>query len=274
MFGPRNITTLAARHNLANIYHSVGRIDDAIALRARVLADGFTVFGPNDPRMLITRSSLAGDYEAAGRLRDAIAMFEQIRSQREKVLGAEHPHTLRSRADLAHAYQAAGQTDLALEMYEKLAPDAERVLGKSSSLTRRINRALTSITSRAETVRERGQRQRVVRSTSFGVQLGSALASIAAAGVGIVASLLSADASWAQGSDRYSGWAAGLAVVLASVTIAVATSILLRRRQSRLLAGVSLDPRLQQIAKALHAATQVEGDEVDQLRVKSGAEVS
>ncbi|MFD8302991.1 tetratricopeptide repeat protein, partial [Streptomyces sp. NPDC059690] len=62
--------TLSARHNLAASYSDAGRIQDALELRERVLADRERILGEDHPATLSARHNLA-------RARDAAAAVQQ-----------------------------------------------------------------------------------------------------------------------------------------------------------------------------------------------------
>ena len=127
--GPDHPTTLASRNNLAYAYWSAGRVDEAIDLFERTLADREHVLGPDHPRTLASRGNLAVAYRSAGRLEQAIDLLERTLADREHVLGPDHPDTLASRNNLALAYRSAGRVDEAIDLHERTLADREHVLG-------------------------------------------------------------------------------------------------------------------------------------------------
>ena len=127
--GPDHPRTLPARGNLANAYRSAGRLEQAIDLFERTLADRERVLGADRPDTLTSRNDLAGAYWSAGRLDEAIDLLEKTLADRERVLGADHPYTLTSRGGLAGAYRSAGRLDQAIDLFEKTLAEALRVLG-------------------------------------------------------------------------------------------------------------------------------------------------
>ena len=133
--GPDHPRTLPARGNLANAYRSAGRLDEAIDLHERTLADRERVLGADHPDTLTSRNDLAVAYEVAGRLDEAIDLFERTLADSERVLGADHPDTLTSRGGLAGAYWSAGRLDQAIDLLEKTLADRERVLGPDHPYT-------------------------------------------------------------------------------------------------------------------------------------------
>ena len=133
--GPDHPRTLPARGNLANAYRSAGRLEQAIDLFERTLADRERVLGADHPDTLTSRNDLAGAYQSAGRLDEAIDLFEKTLADSERVLGADHPDTLTSRGNLAGAYWSAGRLDQAIDLLEKTLADRERVLGADHPYT-------------------------------------------------------------------------------------------------------------------------------------------
>ena len=127
--GPDHPGTLFSRVGLAFAYLSAGRIDDAVPLFERTLADRLRVLGDDDHYTLISRVGLAGAYRDAGRIDEAIGLFERTLADCERVLGDDDHYTLISRVGLAGAYQDAGRIDEAIGLFERTLADCERVLG-------------------------------------------------------------------------------------------------------------------------------------------------
>ena len=141
--GPDHTRTLAARNNLAAAYQAAGRLDEAIDLFERTLADSERVLGPDHPHTLTSRGNLASAHQDAGRLEQAIDLHERTLADHERVLGPDHPHTLTSRSNLAIAYRSAGRLGEAIDLHERNLADCERVLGPdhTHTLTSRGNLA-------------------------------------------------------------------------------------------------------------------------------------
>ena len=127
--GPDHTRTLAARNNLAAAYQAAGRLDEAIDLFERTLADSERVLGPDHPHTLTSRGNLASAHQDAGRLEQAIDLHERTLADHERVLGPDHTHTLTSRGNLAVAYRSAGRLGEAIDLHERNLADCERVLG-------------------------------------------------------------------------------------------------------------------------------------------------
>jgi tetratricopeptide (TPR) repeat protein len=135
-------STLLSRNNLADAYQEVGRLDEAIALYTRTLADYERVLGPDHPDHLRSRNNLAYVYRVAGRLDEAIPLFTRTLADYERVLGPDHPDTLTSRNNLAHAYHAVGRLDEAIPLFTRTLADRERVLGPDHPDTLRSRNSL------------------------------------------------------------------------------------------------------------------------------------
>ena len=127
--GPDHPRTLTSRNNLAVAYESAGRLEQAIDLHERTLADRERILGPDHPDTLTVRNNLASAYQAAGRLEQAIPLFERTLADCERVLGADHTDTLIVRNNLAGAYKSAGRPGEAIDLHEQTLTDRERILG-------------------------------------------------------------------------------------------------------------------------------------------------
>jgi tetratricopeptide (TPR) repeat protein len=130
VLGPDHTHTLRSRNSLAFAYMAVGRLEEAIGLFTRTLADFERVLGREHPNTLISRNNLAATYEAIGWLDEAMDLHTRTLADRERLLGPDHPDTLISRNNLARTYQAVGQLDEAIDLHVRTLADRERVLGR------------------------------------------------------------------------------------------------------------------------------------------------
>ena len=144
LLGEDHRDTLAAEHDLALAYQSLGRLDQAASLFEQVAADRQRLLGPDHPDTLTARSNLALAYQSLGRLDQAASLFEQVAADRQRLLGPDHPDTLTARSNLALAYQSLGRLDQAASLFEQVAADRQRLLGPDhpDTLTARSNLAL------------------------------------------------------------------------------------------------------------------------------------
>ena len=141
--GPDHPRTLDARGGLAHAYQVAGRINEAVPLFERNLADSERVLGADHLDTLVSRGNLASAYWSAGRPEQAIDLHEQVLADCERALGPSHPHTLTSRNNLANAYESAGRPEQAIDLHKKNLSDRLRVLGPNhpNTLTSRNNLA-------------------------------------------------------------------------------------------------------------------------------------
>ena len=76
MLGPDHPHTLSSRNNLAGASRSAGRLDEAIDLFERNLAEALRVLGPGHPDTSLFRNNLVTAYRAVGRDEDAAALLD------------------------------------------------------------------------------------------------------------------------------------------------------------------------------------------------------
>lgn len=129
LLGGGHPQALLAADRLATAHQAAGRLDEAIAVHGRTLAEREQALGPGHPETLTMRGGLAQLCLAAGRAGEAIPLFERTVAGREWVLGPDHPQTLAARSDLAAAYRAGGRLTDAITVFERTLTDRELVLG-------------------------------------------------------------------------------------------------------------------------------------------------
>ncbi|MGI8448908.1 MAG: tetratricopeptide repeat protein [Streptosporangiaceae bacterium] len=129
VLGAEHVQAFRCRDGLASAYQAAGRLDDAIGVHERTLAERQRVLGKDHPDTLASCGYLAQAFAAAGRHAEALPMYERVVADREWVLGARHPDALAARGDLAGAYLAAGRPKHALPVYQQTLEDLERGLG-------------------------------------------------------------------------------------------------------------------------------------------------
>ena len=120
---------LITRNNLAYVYQTVGRLDEAITLHQQNLKVLTDILGPDAPYTFPFRNNLASTYQDAGRLDEAIKLRQQSLKDSEDLLGPDHPRTLTLRNNLACTYQDAGRLDEAIHLLKQVLEDSTRILG-------------------------------------------------------------------------------------------------------------------------------------------------
>jgi tetratricopeptide (TPR) repeat protein len=129
VLGADHSQAFRCRDGLASAYEAAGRLDDAIGVHERTLAERQRVLGKDHPDTLASCGHLARAYATAGRHAEALPMYERVVADREWALGSYHPDTLAARGELAGAYLAAGRPEHALPVYQQTLVDLERGLG-------------------------------------------------------------------------------------------------------------------------------------------------
>ena len=82
--------------NLASSYSNLGRRQDAVELREKVLEAWKRTLGEEHPDTLLSMGNLASSYSNLGRRQDAVELEEKVLEARKRTLGEEHPDTLLS----------------------------------------------------------------------------------------------------------------------------------------------------------------------------------
>ncbi|MFF2525212.1 tetratricopeptide repeat protein [Streptomyces liangshanensis] len=143
--GPDHPDTTAARANLATAHGRAGRVQEAVDLGERVVADRERLLGPDHLDTLGAQMDLALSYWRASRTQEAIDLGERVVADRERLVGPDHRNTIGARNNLASAYQQAGRTREAVDLGERVVADFERVLGPDhpDTLTARSNLAIS-----------------------------------------------------------------------------------------------------------------------------------
>ena len=133
--GPDHPDTLASMNNLANSYHALGRLDDALRLREETLGLRKARLGPDHPDTLGSMNNLATSYDALGRHADALRLREKTLSLRKAKLGADHPETLASMNNLAISYRILGRYAEAIKLLEEALPLMKAKVGRGHPRT-------------------------------------------------------------------------------------------------------------------------------------------
>ena len=102
--------TATSLNNLADLYDSQGKYDDAEPLYKRALAVKEEVLGPMHPDTATSLNNLADLYESQGKYDDAEPLYKRALAVREEVLGPMHPDTATSLNNLADLYTTRANT--------------------------------------------------------------------------------------------------------------------------------------------------------------------
>jgi len=123
VFGPFHPNTLTSMNNLAVLYESQGKYDDAEPLFMECLEKTKRALGPDHPDTLASMNNLARLYESQGKYDDAEPLYVECFEKAKRARGPDHPNTLASMNNLAALYRCQGKYDdaepLCVECLEK-----------------------------------------------------------------------------------------------------------------------------------------------------------
>ncbi|KAJ7101199.1 hypothetical protein C8R44DRAFT_586119, partial [Mycena epipterygia] len=119
------------RHDLALIYHNLGKLKEAEELGMAVLQKRRTLLGDKHPETLQALGNLALTYTTLGKLKDAEDFEVVVLEKRRNILGENHnhPETLRAMGNLAVTYLALGRLKEAEELGIILLEKRRNLLG-------------------------------------------------------------------------------------------------------------------------------------------------
>ncbi len=127
--GPDHPDTLGCMSNLANQYASMGRIDEAVALREKTLALQRVKLGREHRSVLVSMNNLANSYDDQGRHAEALSLWEEALPLMRKTLGTDDALTIVGMTNLAMGYQNAGRQTDALKLREETLAIVQRKFG-------------------------------------------------------------------------------------------------------------------------------------------------
>ena len=124
--------SLRIAENFAQVYHEVGRRQDALQLAERVANVEQTTLGEEHPHTMDSMAWLSIYCSDAGQREKALELRKKVMELRSRILGAEDLATLESICDLACGYHSMGDLVQALELLEPAVKAKERLLGKEN----------------------------------------------------------------------------------------------------------------------------------------------
>ncbi|PNP54333.1 hypothetical protein THARTR1_05540 [Trichoderma harzianum] len=143
--GDEHPEVLSSMHNLAYMYHKLGRWSEAEKLAAQALDLRRKVLGDEHCETLSSMHNLAYIYHELGRWSKAEELAVEALDLRRKFLGDEYPDTLSSMHSLAYMYYTAGRWDEAEALEARALEIHKIVLGTESPSTLASEHILASI---------------------------------------------------------------------------------------------------------------------------------
>jgi tetratricopeptide (TPR) repeat protein len=92
----------ASLNNLASLYKSQGKYNQAEPLYQQALALLQKLLGDDHPDVAFSLNNLAELYYSQGKYKEAEPLYEQALNIFEQRLGVDHPHTIIVRGNLEH----------------------------------------------------------------------------------------------------------------------------------------------------------------------------
>ena len=141
--GAPEVRILAVQSNLANTYHVLGRLEEALQIERDVYAGRLKVQGEEHPKTLIAANNYAAALVGLQRFEEAKALVLKTMPVARRVLGDDHNLTLKLRwayAEVLYKDDCATLADLreAVTTLEDTERIARRVLGGAHPVTEGI----------------------------------------------------------------------------------------------------------------------------------------
>ena len=138
---------LALQGNLADTYHSAGRLEKALRVRRDVFSGFMMSLGDSNEHTIIAALNLSTSLTDTGRFAEARAFMPDQMALAKRILGSDHPLTLDfqwgwARALLKDVDVTAEQLAEAASTLEKALKIAQRVLGHEHPSTCNYRRYL------------------------------------------------------------------------------------------------------------------------------------
>jgi len=130
VWGEESNNYAASLNNVASVYISEGRYDEAIEKSEEALRIGEKTIGKKHPNYATALNNLASAYKSKGRYDEAILKLEEALRIGEKTIGKEHRDYATRLNNLGEVYRALGRFDEAIEKYKEASQIDEKSIGK------------------------------------------------------------------------------------------------------------------------------------------------
>jgi len=120
---------LGSLMNLAPVYSSLDRFDEAVILVERSVVLHEQLGGPDNPDLTVSLPMLAAIYRDLGRFDEAATTLERASNLMDLVMGDINPRSLTIREEYAIALFRADHLDEAVVMFELILPMWDKALG-------------------------------------------------------------------------------------------------------------------------------------------------
>ncbi|KAK6495581.1 hypothetical protein TWF481_002629 [Arthrobotrys musiformis] len=128
--GGGNEETLATVNDIASVFGSQGKYDEAMQWYEQALAGSEKALGKDHLDTLATVHGIASVFLGQGKYDEAMMWYERALASEEKALGKDHPDTLATVHGIASVFLGQGKYDEAMMWYERALASEEKALGK------------------------------------------------------------------------------------------------------------------------------------------------
>ena len=128
-FTPDDPRTLGSLLNLAPVYSTLKRFEEAVVLAERAVAMHDQLGGPENPDLTVSLPMLAAIYRDLGQFGDAAATLERAANLMDLLMGEINPRALTVREEYAIALFRADRLSEAVDMFELILPMWDESLG-------------------------------------------------------------------------------------------------------------------------------------------------
>ena len=139
------IDLAASLNNLAALYESQGRYEQAEPLYLQALELSQRLLGEDHPNVATSLNNLAGLYKSQGRYNEAEPLYLQALELWKHLLGEDHPDVATSLNNLAGLYKSQGRYEQAEPLYLQALNICERRLGVEHPNTVTIRKNLEAL---------------------------------------------------------------------------------------------------------------------------------
>ncbi len=146
----QNTTQAASLNNLALLYKSQGRYEEAEPLYRHALAINEKKLGPEHPYVAAALNNLALLYKFQGRYEEAEPLYTRALAINEKKLGQEHPHVAASLNNLALLYSAQGRYEEAEPLHRRASAIREKLFSHNHLRTAAVRNNLNNLPDTSE----------------------------------------------------------------------------------------------------------------------------
>lgn len=145
MLGREHISTLVARHNLAEMVFAQGRTQESLPLYRDTAAILARTQGEDHPLALLSRSGLAVNLSALGQFEEARLLLEDVRARQARLLGEGDIATLRTDNNIALNLMNMGRHDDALAALSAIEPGLAALLGEEHPETLQLRQNIAGV---------------------------------------------------------------------------------------------------------------------------------